>query len=63
MDLIVILVFALILCLSNKEIVTEEEQILKEFDYTVIKQETKLNESFYDDPNAFRRIIDELGFH
>lgn len=63
MDLIFILILGLILCLSNKETKTEEEVILEEFDYTVMKRETRLNPQFYDDPKAFRRMIDELGFH
>ena len=63
MDLIFILAFGLILCLIGKETQTEEEKILDEFDYTIIERETKLNPQFYDDPNAFRRIINELGFH
>ena len=63
MDLIVILTVGLILCLLNHSAITEEEQILEEYDYTVIERETKLNPLFYDDPKAFRRIVDELGFH
>ena len=63
MDLVFILILAVILCLSNKEKQTEEDVILEEFDYTVLHRETKLNPQFYDDSKAFRRIVDELGFH
>ena len=63
MDLIFVLVLALVLCLRNTEEVTEEEEILEQFDYHVMKRETKLNDTFFDDPKAFRRLVDELGFH
>lgn len=62
MDLIVILVIALVFCLRNNEAETQEEQILEQYDYEVLKRETKLNPQFYDDANAFRRIVNELGF-
>lgn len=63
MDLICILVLGLVLCFRNDNVETEEEVILDSFDYTVMKRDTKLNPQFYDDPNAFGRIIHELGFH
>ena len=61
MDLVIILAVSLVLCLMNHEEAPDPEMDC--YDYTVMDRETKLNETFYDDPTAFRRMVDELGFH
>ena len=61
MDALIIIVAAFILCIRNGKESADEIEI------SMIKQEapleTKLNPDFYDDPNAFMRIANELGFH
>lgn len=59
MDAIVILILSIVfVTLSKPEVKSIESDIA----YEVLQRPTKLNEDFYDDPNAFRRIVNELGF-
>ena len=60
MDAIFIIICALVFCLSkNKGPARIDDSGIS---YEVLEREVKLNEDFYDDANAFRRIINELGF-
>lgn len=61
MDALIIIVVAFVLCLQNgKESAAEIETAMIKSEAPI---ETMLNPDFYDDPNAFMRIANELGFH
>ena len=59
MDAIVILILSIVFVTLSKP---EVKSIESDITYEVLQRPTKLNEDFYDDPNAFRRIVNELGF-
>lgn len=64
MDAIVFIILALVLTLRPKPV--EATQRVSGNDITVSAEDTtreaKLNDSYYEDPNAFSEMINELGF-
>lgn len=57
--LLFIIIAIVIVVLDSKS--TVDDNPLEETGYTESRV-TKLNESFYDDPNAFSKLINALGF-
>lgn len=65
MDAVIFLSLALFLTIKTLNSTEPETKTQREIDSMTVEDTTrvaKLNDSFYEDPNAFSEIINALGF-
>lgn len=62
MDGLIFIIIAIVTVVLDSRGTVGDSKVEEEAYETVETRSTKLNESFYDDPQAFSTIINALGF-